>query len=264
MKKMNWFNILKVQIKGFEIPGTVTGFKNMCKKIVDTAAKEVWGPAGRKSYIRITDNYGMIGRKGKAGGKPKVGHVAGSTSEHSFYLTFRSEKDAENRTRYDFIMSLDGTRLIQFIAKGIQDWGEEKTFNDVGAFALELKQLAEKDVREQFVFKPKDLTLETGKSELEIKEDMERQNPGYRYVISTGRMIKIEDWDPEIGARRRTLTIQDDEATQVNWEVAQPERQTRRRKRRKGTRLGVTRGGARRGTMASKDSRKPPSEEEDE
>ena len=259
---MKWFDILKVQIKGFEIPGTVTGFKNMCKKIVDTAAKDVWGPAGRKSYIRVTDNYAMIGRKGKAGGRPKTGHVAGSTSEHSFYLTFRSEENSDDRTRYDFIMSLDGTRLIQFIAKGIQDWGEEKTFNDIGAFAIELKHLAEKDVREQFVFKPADLTLETGKTEMQIKQEVERDNPGYRYNISTGRMSKIEDWDQEIGARRRPLTIQDDRETQVNYVPAQPERQTRRRKKRRGTRLGVTRGGARRGTTASRDIRKPPSEEE--
>jgi len=210
-----WSILLKIKTPdghNLEI-SNLKNMKTMVKTIFREASDEVWGPAGRQPYIR-TEHL-----RSTAGGP------------YNFWLTFRLKEDSDDRKVYNFILNHEGTTLLHFYGPGIV-WGNDKVFSNEAEFYSELRIAIRDEIRTITIRDPKSIELETGKSELDIKLELEAANPGYKYI--NGRM----EPDPDSGTER-TVSFASKEPR-----VIIPKSTKTKPKTRKQRRLPTTRGRA--------------------
>lgn len=223
-----WWNILKIKTPdGLDLEiNSIANLKTAIKAIFREASGEVWGPAGREPYIRTKHKEGPTG------------------GQHNFWLTFRHYLSPSERKVYNFIFNHEGTVLLHFYGPGI-NWGADKELTNEAEFYSELREAVRNELRNTKITATRELVLETGKTEADIKRELEAANPGYKYI--NGRMVRDEEATLEEAIEDdRIIGVQHD-TTQRNVATAareniRPIRQRRKPKKSKPRNLATTRG----------------------
>lgn len=226
---MMWWNLLKIKTpEGHDLEiNNIPNFKKVVRAAFDEASDDVWGPAGRyKPYVR------MEHKRGPTGG------------QHNFWATFRHDLDPNNRKVFNFIFNHEGTTLLHVYGPGM-NWDADKVFANEVEFYSEFREALREELRSTKITVPRDIELETGQTEADIKRELEAANPGYLYI--NGRMVRDEEATLEEAIEDdRIIGVQHD-TTQRNIGTAarenrQPIRQRRKPKKSKPRKLGTTRG----------------------